>query len=42
MTKFLYWSKLKALADNKIDVTENLKFVFGKGRKHIGKRRKCW
>ena len=33
-------SKLKAFADNEINVTENLKF--GKGRKHCGKMRSCW
>ena len=27
---FLDWSKLKALADDKINVTEKLKFVFGR------------
>ena len=37
---FLDWSKLKALADEKINETEKLKFV--NGRKHYGKRRKCW
>ena len=40
--KILDWSNLKALADNKINVTEKLKFVLEKGRKHCGKRRKCW
>ena len=35
------WSKLKAFADDKIDVTEKWKFVFGKGRKLYGKRKKC-
>ena len=40
--KFLVWSKLKPIADDKINVTEKLKFDFGKGRKHYGKRRKCW
>ena len=33
-------SKLKAFADNEINVTENLKF--GNCRKHCGKRRNCW
>ena len=28
--KFLDWSKLKELADDKINVTEKLKFVFGR------------
>ena len=40
--KFLDWSKLNALADNKINVTEKLKFVLGRMEKHHGKRRKCW
>ena len=40
--KILAKSKLKAFADNKINVTENLKFVFWKDRKHCGKSRKCW
>ena len=38
----LDWSKLKAFADDKMNVTEKLKFCFGNGRKHCGKRRKCW
>ena len=38
--KSLDWSKLKAFANDKINVTQN--FLFGKGRKHCGKRRKCW
>ena len=33
--KFSYWSKLKAFADDKINVT-------GIGRKLCGQRRKCW
>ena len=40
--KILDWSKVKAFADDKRNVIEKLKFVFGKGRKHCGKRRKCW
>ena len=28
--KFLDWSKLKELADNKVNVNEKLKFVFGR------------
>ena len=36
------WSKLRAFADDKINVNQKLKFVFGKSRKHRGKRRKCW
>ena len=43
--KILDWSKLKAFADNKINlkccnlITE---ILFGKGRKYCGKREKCW
>ena len=33
---------MKALADNKTDVSKKLKDFFGTGRKHFGKRRKCW
>ena len=52
--KFLDLSKLKAFADDKINVQIesicrrqnkcNLKteILFGIGRKHCGKRRKCW
>ena len=40
--KILNLSNLKALADYKINVTEKLELCFGKGRKHSGKRRKCW
>ena len=40
--KFLDWFKLKAFADNKINVTLKTKILFGIGRKHCGKRRKCW
>ena len=29
-------------ADNKINVTQKLKIVFGKDEKHFEKRRKCW
>ena len=41
---FLGWLKLKAFADNKINVTQVLKFeiYFGKGRKHCVKRKQCW
>ena len=35
-------SKVKALADDKINVIEKLKFVLGRVKKHGGKRRKCW
>ena len=40
--KILDWVKWKALTDNKINVTQKLKLVLGKGRKHFGKMRKCW
>ena len=40
--KMLDWSKLKAFADDKINVNEKSEIWFGKGRKHCGKRRKCW
>ena len=40
--KSLDWSKVKTFTDNKINVNEKLKFWFEKGRKHCGKRRKCW
>ena len=36
--KFLDWTKLKAYADNNINVTEKLKFVLGRVE-NIGKRR---
>ena len=32
---------MKALADDKINVTEKIEISFGKGRKHA-KWRKCW
>ena len=35
--KFLDWSKLKAFADDKINVTENIKFVLGKVENIVGK-----
>ena len=38
--RFLNLSKLKGFADDKINVTKKLNL--GKGRKHCGKRRKCW
>ena len=40
--KFLDWSKLKAFADHKINLTEKQQIFFGIGRKHCGKRRKYW
>ena len=35
--KFLDWSKLKAFADDKINVIENLKFVLGWVENIVGK-----
>ena len=40
--KFLDLSKLKAFADDKINVTEKLKFVLGRLENILEKRRKCW
>ena len=40
--KILDWSKLKAFADEKINVTKKIEICCGKGRKHCEKRRKCW
>ena len=40
--KFLDSSKFKAFADDKINVTKKIKISLEKGRKHGGKRRKCW
>ena len=40
--KIVDWSNLKASADDKIYITEKIEVGFGTGRKHIGKRRKCW
>ena len=40
--KILDWSKLKAFADDKINVTKKLKFVVGWVENIVGKRRKCW
>ena len=39
--KSLDWSKLKAFAEDKINETK-IEIRFGKGKKHCGKRRKCW
>ena len=33
--KFSDWSKLKASADDKINVTEKLKFVLGRGKRTL-------
>ena len=43
-SKVLDWSKLKAFAEDKINVTEKKKneICLGMGRKHCGKRRKSW
>ena len=38
----LYCSKLRAIADDKINAIEKIEFVLLVGRKHCGKRRKCW
>ena len=35
--KILDWSKFKAFADNKINVTEKLKFVLGRVESIVGK-----
>ena len=40
--KFLDWSKLKAFVDEKINATQKWNFLGGNGRKHCGKRGKCW
>ena len=40
--KILDWFKLKAFNKNKISVTQILIFFSHLGRKHCGKRRKCW
>ena len=39
---FLDQSILKALADDKVNLAEKIEICFGKERKHIPKRRKCW
>ena len=39
--KILDWSRLKAFADDKINLNEKNQTLFGKGRKHCGKRKKC-
>ena len=35
--KKFYWSELKAFADDKINATENLKFVLGRVENIVGK-----
>ena len=39
--KILDWSKLKAFADDKINMSEKLNFLEGKVENIAGKRRKC-
>ena len=41
-SKVLDWFKLKGFADVKINVTKKIEISFSEGRKHCGKRRKCW
>ena len=40
--KIFDWSKLKAFADDKINVTENLKYVLKRVENIVGKRRNYW
>ena len=40
--KNLECSKFKALADDKINVSQKLKFGFGRVENIVGKGRKCW
>ena len=40
--KILDWSKLKAFANDKINVTEKFKFVLGRVKNNCGKSRKWW
>ena len=40
--KVLDWSKLKAFADDKINVTVNSKFFMGRVENIVGKGKKCW
>ena len=40
--KILDWSKLKQIADNKINLNKKIKTCFWKVRKHCGKRRKSY
>ena len=42
MKKILNRTKLKAFADDKINVTEKLKLVLVRVEKHCRKWRKCW
>ena len=40
--KILALSKFKALVDNNFIVAQMVQFLFEKGGKHCGERRKCW
>ena len=40
--KILGLPKLKAFADDKLDVTQDIKVVFQRIENIVGKRRKCW
>ena len=40
--KILDWSKLKAFADDKLDMAENLKYVLGRVENIVGKGEKGW
>ena len=40
--EILVYCKFKAFVDDKIIVTQKLKFGLGKRGKHCWKRRKCW
>ena len=42
MTKFQACPKLKAFADNKSNVTQNVKLVFHRIENIVGKEEKCW
>ena len=40
--KILDWSKLKAFADDKMNLNEKFKLVLGKVENLVGKGGKCW
>ena len=40
--KILDWSKLKAFAEVNYKCDWKIEICFGTGKKHCGKRRKCW
>ena len=40
--KILNWLNLKAFAEDKINVVSKIEVCLLKGKKHSGKRRKCW